>query len=195
MNCSDFLARFSEFYDGDPDLADREAYREHVEHCPRCAHYTKVVREGGRELRSLPEARLRGDFRPRLQHRIYHMEDEERLSPGSASSATPAAAVALVAVILAVVAWYPVLQQDEPAVDMPVIVVHEPPATEGTLSSSPSSGEVSPNLSSRLAHPDFEPPGFYDQRYLRSPDGLLLPASPGALGGHPGGRLLRTDFR
>lgn len=192
MKCSDFLARFSEFYDGDPDLPDREAFRDHVENCPDCARYTNVVREGGEELRSLPQAKLRGDFRPRLQHRLYHLDDETRLPVGSTSSATPAAAVALVAVVVAVVAWYPALQPEDPSVDMPVIVVHEPPAEEAT--SSTDTEAPSATSSSRALPPNFERPGFYDEQPLTPPEGFLAP-TPGNLEGPSGSRLLQMDYR
>lgn len=169
MTCSDFLARFSEFFDGDPDLPDRQAFRDHVENCPSCARYTHVVRQGSEFLRSIPSPELRHDFHPRLQHKIYHIDDEEQIRRSSMGSGTTAATVLAMAALLVVAAWYPTLQDSDPAVHMPVIVVHEPPRTElpiRTVPPAPSFGY------------EFEPPPFYERSLWGGSEGFGHGPSP-----------------
>jgi hypothetical protein len=69
---------------------------------------------------------MRDDFRPRLQHRLYHVDEEASLRR-HASSGTTALAVAGIAVLLTAVAWSPSLRPSAPVVELAPIVVSSPP--------------------------------------------------------------------
>jgi anti-sigma factor RsiW len=127
MTCSEFVARFSEYYDGTaPEEFARRA-EQHLGTCPTCCRYQEVVERGAKLLRRLPAPDLPEDFRPRLQHRIFHVDDP--IVPGGpTSSVSTILAVVGMAVLLAAVAWSPVLRPRAHMVELPPIVVTRPPA-------------------------------------------------------------------
>lgn len=126
MNCSDYVERFSDFLDGAAPADELRAFEAHLETCPHCRRYGEVVRRGSQVLRALPEPELTEDFGPRLQHRLYHVDDELVLANGSA---TPAMTVVGMALLLTAIAWSPTLLPDTPQVELAPIVVDEPPRT------------------------------------------------------------------
>lgn len=127
MNCSDFVTRFSEYVDGTASSSEMRAMDEHLTGCASCSRYRTVVEHGAQLLRSLPAPELRDDFEPRLQHRLFHVH-EERLSSDAATSRTPALTVLGIAVVLAAVAWSPVLRGSAPEVELAPIVVDRAPS-------------------------------------------------------------------
>ncbi len=127
MNCSDVVTRFTDYLDGVSPPAEQIAIEEHLEHCPRCVRYRNVLIHGAELLRALPEPELQDDFEPRLEHRLYHVDEERVLTP-HASSRTPAMTVLSIALLLTAVAWSPTLFMRAPTVELPVIVVDDPPA-------------------------------------------------------------------
>lgn len=126
MNCSEFVARFTDYVDGDAPPADVEAMEEHLGGCESCRRYRTVVEHGAALLRSLPAPELQEDFEPRLQHRLYHVQEERSLSE-HATSRTPAFAVFGIAVLLTAVAWSPLLRGSAPVVQLEPIVVDRAP--------------------------------------------------------------------
>ena len=127
MNCSEFLDGFSDYLDGVGEPAARDAIEGHLAACASCRAYERAYRQGRSLLASFPEVEINEDFHPRLQHRIYHLEDEEALARG-AGSATSAAAILGIAIILAVAAWSPLIRPEEPLVELSPIVVSQPGA-------------------------------------------------------------------
>lgn len=127
MTCSEYVERFSEIYDGaaSPQVA-RQA-DDHLASCPACRRYRRVFERGTQLLRSLPAPDVREDFVPRLQHRIYHVDQDEVLRRHTNSGAT-AFAVLGMAVLLVTVAWAPMLRPSAPVVELAPIVVNRPPA-------------------------------------------------------------------
>ena len=126
MTCSDFVAHFSEYRDG---LAREEQLRqaeEHLASCPSCRRYREVVDRGAQLLRKLPGPEIAEDFRPRLQHRLYHVDAESVLG-GRASSAASGLAVVGMALVFTVVAWAPTLRSGAPEIELPAIEVSRPP--------------------------------------------------------------------
>ncbi len=124
MDCTEFVARFSEYLDG---AGAEDVLREAVEHeasCPSCARYRRVVEEGRALLRELPGLAVRDDFRPRLQHRLYHVDYEASLRR-RASSGTTALTTLGMALLLVVAAWSPTLWR-EPVVQLDPILVTKP---------------------------------------------------------------------
>ena len=54
LECSEFLARFSEFHDELMEGDERGLLHEHHETCPSCRRYARVVDEGVKILKDLP---------------------------------------------------------------------------------------------------------------------------------------------
>lgn len=183
MNCSRFLARFSEYYDGLMAPEERARAEAHVRGCDACRRYRDVVEEGVERLRSLAPVGVDDDFRDRVRERLVFESGSGRSvdAPSDASGASLAAAVGLAALLVAV-AWSPSLRDSVPEVRMPAIVVSEPaPAARPSLS-------VPPAVFFRIrARRTFEDPAL-----LRNPTSLLYeysalqrryPAATGLRGG------------
>ena len=141
MNCSEFIAHFTDYLDGSASSEDLRVMESHLAGCDSCRRYKAVLEHGASLLRSLPMAELREDFAPRLQHRLYHVHDERSLSDQVASGA-PALAVLVIAVLLAAAAWAPLLLATAPVVELqPIVVDRAPPR----LPSRPGTVIVTPN--------------------------------------------------
>lgn len=111
MTCQDFLARHSEYMDDLLSPVEMARFEAHISTCATCAHYDRVVRQGVRLLRVSPEIEPSSDFFPRLQHRLYNLEDELRVGArGPGSSAIVSLALAGV---LALLAWSPLMRLDQ----------------------------------------------------------------------------------
>ena len=129
MHCSDFLERFSDYFDrvGESTfLADADA---HVNACESCRRYVAVVEQGREAFLSCPSLKTTRDFYPRLRHRLYHALDEDSLyslSRTSSGSATTALTILGMAMLLTAVAWYPLVVMAEPEVELSPIVVSSP---------------------------------------------------------------------
>ena len=107
VDCSQFLDGYSDYRD---DLLDEEVrgrFDAHLAECCGCARYHRVVCRGVELFReiSVPAASL--DFRPRLQHRLFHLQDELSRA-GTRASAASLVMVVLIAATLAAAAWLPV---------------------------------------------------------------------------------------
>lgn len=160
MECSEFLARFSEFRDGTGSEREGERFQEHYRSCPSCREYQEVFSRGVEILRKLPAVDLSDDFHSRLHHYIYHADAgvglhrlprRGRISLDFASN-TSIAAVALIAVVMALLAWSPTLLAPSD-VELPTVVVNTPPRPMLTpadldirLFASPASYPVAPSL-------------------------------------------------
>jgi anti-sigma factor RsiW len=127
MTCTEFVEGFSGYYDGTAPGAFIEEAEEHLGDCPTCRRYRHVMARGAELLRSLPEPEVVEDFTPRLQHRLYHV-DEEASVRSHTSSGTTALAVVGMAVLLAAAAWSPTFRPGVPTVELEPIVVSRPPA-------------------------------------------------------------------
>ncbi len=128
MNCQQYLALFSDHHDGTlgEELgAEMDAHRSG---CSRCAEYARTLEAGVGLLRSLPLPELSSDFRPRLDHRIYHVEDGPSIAREALGTGATTASVLAMAVLLALVAWSPGVKRPEPPVHLPAVVVQSPPA-------------------------------------------------------------------
>jgi hypothetical protein len=110
MNCQECLARYSEFVDDAMDGESASQWRSHLERCPSCARYHRVMQHGLELLRHVPEVRPSIDFEARLQHRVFHLQDEMWRHDRFAT--TGAAVSLLVAAMIALVAWVPVVLQE-----------------------------------------------------------------------------------
>ncbi len=125
MECNGFLQRFSEFHDG--EAADADVFEQHLTECPGCRRYTDTVSRSLALLRAIPGVTVGEDFHPRLQHRIYHIqEDLARRRRGAPFTRLGVAFAATILLALAI--WGPELVQETPQVAFPPIVVSEPPS-------------------------------------------------------------------
>jgi anti-sigma factor RsiW len=174
MNCSDLVVQLTDYLDGRASEAEGEAIETHLAACPSCVRYKNVVEHGPELLRSLPAPELREDFRPRLKHRLYHVDDERVLS-AHAASGTPALTVVGIAILLTAVAWSPTLFSGAPMVELPPIVVDRAPARfpiqpangtpPGTFSSKTDDADLDEGLWANTLLYDYSPLSRrYDQR-------------------------------
>jgi anti-sigma factor RsiW len=124
MNCSEFVDRSSDYFDGSAPAPETRLMEAHLRECLSCQRYKAVYEQGTSLLRSLPEPELAEDFEPRLRHRIFHLDDRRALIDNS-GSATPALTVLGLAVLLTVVAWSPLLREEPPMVELAPIVVDQ----------------------------------------------------------------------
>jgi hypothetical protein len=130
MNCSEFLSQFSEFYDAPNGAPVRKEAEAHMAACGKCARYKEVVTRSVALLHAMPRAELAESFRPRLQHRLFHLDDGGSVARPGKGSATPAVTVLGMAILLTAVAWSPKIGGGVPEVELPAIVVSGPPMPE-----------------------------------------------------------------
>lgn len=126
MDCSQVVARFTDYLDGQASADEASAIERHLDGCSKCIRYENVLKHGALLLRSLPEPELREDFVPRLQHRLFDV-DNERILREHGGSGAPALTVLAIAILLAAVAWSPALFLSSPVVQLEPIVVDRAP--------------------------------------------------------------------
>ncbi|MFQ5746626.1 MAG: anti-sigma factor family protein [Gemmatimonadota bacterium] len=148
MNCEGFLAAYSDFRDGLIGPGETAALEDHLESCPACARYDRVMRRGLELLESLPSAESSADFMPRLRHRLYNVDDgviaSSRRRGGSAALAG-VAAVGLLALF-----WLPFAASVPVELELPPVAVDTPPEPGPAL---PSLFDEGPFLTSLVRTP------------------------------------------
>jgi hypothetical protein len=105
LSCSEWLARHSEYLDGELDAVTADAWRVHLAECSRCGRYDRVLRRGITTLGRQPQLEPAQDFMLLLQQRLV-AEDRRRALRPMSSLATASLAVAA---MLAFAAWLPVM--------------------------------------------------------------------------------------
>ena len=181
MNCSEVVARLTEYLDGDTSSEEAATIQQHLGLCSACVRYRNVVVNGEQLLRALPEPELREDFARRLQHRLFQVDDE-RLLGVHATSGTPAMTVLGIALFLTVVAWSPTLFTGSRAVELAPIVVDRAPPLSPVRAASSLSGGLSSKTGDDLDGGLWENTSFYDytplsQRYDQQVRGGRSPLS------------------
>lgn len=127
MQCSELLARFTDFVDGTAPPDEVRAMEAHLASCDSCRRYKTVLEHGSSLLNALPPVELREDFAPRLQHRLYHVREERSLAD-QVTSGAPALTVLGIAILLTAAAWAPMLRSPAPMFQLEPIVVDRAPA-------------------------------------------------------------------
>lgn len=117
MTCQEFLVRHTEYLDGMLNPEEVAWCESHIASCASCARYDRVVRQGIDLIRSRPEIEPSADFFPRLQHRLYHLEDELRY--GARGPGAGAVVSLAIAGVLALLAWSPMMRLDQVLVPVP----------------------------------------------------------------------------
>jgi len=127
MNCNSFLESFSDYEDQLLSGSEREACEAHLSECPSCRRYVDVLEKGRSLLSLLPPVEVGEDFTPRLHRRIDHVGDGGSLvRDREAGSGTTAVTLMAMTVLLALAAWSPTVRRPM-VVELPAIVVNEPP--------------------------------------------------------------------
>jgi hypothetical protein len=132
MDCQQYLALVSEFLDGRAEAGVSKEMEAHRLACERCHRYSKTLEAGGDLLRALPTLDVPPDFRPRLDHRIFHLEDGASIARESTGTGATTVSVLAVAVLVALSAWAPAVNVVGQGVQLPPVVVAEPPAASFT---------------------------------------------------------------
>jgi hypothetical protein len=130
VNCADFLREYSNYRDGLVDTTSRAAIETHLSICSDCARYDRVVSAGVVQLRALPQVEPSSDFLPRLQHSIYHLQDERAWWARRDTSATSVGFVILLVFLIGTAAWIPTIGQSVPVVELPPVAAAAPPEVE-----------------------------------------------------------------
>ena len=101
--------------------------------CGKCARYQEVVSRSVALLHVMPRAELAESFRPRLEHRLFHLADGGAVGRPGRGSATPVVTLLGMAILLTAVAWSPTMGSSVPEVELPAIVVSGPPLLDPLL--------------------------------------------------------------
>lgn len=143
MDCDTFLEGHSDFRDGLLTLPDRVAFEAHLRECDHCARYDRVVARGVQVLRNQPQLEVSDDFMDRLQHRLYHVEDEMAAARSRRSPVSRGAVAALAAAAsIAAVALVPRLTAPTVTMLQPVAAVAPVPASPAyRVAAAPASSE------------------------------------------------------
>lgn len=126
MRCEHFIESYSEYRDGLLPDEERAGYERHLAECARCRRYDYAVARGVVVYSELDEPTASPDFMPRLQHRIYHMEDATRLTTRRAIGS--AALVAVAGVGFLAVTWLPFATRMSVEVQLQPVAVEAPGA-------------------------------------------------------------------
>lgn len=130
VDCSQFLDQYSEFRDGLLSGELMRSSREHLAACASCARYDRVIEQGARVFRDLPPVEPSQDFVPRLQHRLYHLEEEMR-RPARHASGTPIAFTFVLVAIIGASAWVPAMRPRPAEFHLPPVLAHAPHRVDG----------------------------------------------------------------
>ncbi len=152
MRCSDFIERYSDYRDGLLSSEERDAFDAHLAACAGCCRYHRVLERGVALWCALPPTHPSFDFLPRLQHRLYHVDDAGKFSPRR--SLGSAALVAVASVGLLAVAWLPFATRVPVEIELPPVAVQAPASRGEAL------------------------PGLFDERPWVSSPRFLVPLQP-----------------
>jgi hypothetical protein len=141
VDCSRFLEEYSAFRDGELENDVRVDFEMHLELCPACARYDRVIRDGVELYRRCPGLTPSDDFLPRLQHRIFNV-DEEMRGPGRTGSGTRTAVTLAIAASLAGLAWIPVLRDAPRTLELPAVAARAPLPPAPVPALMPESGSI-----------------------------------------------------
>lgn len=124
ISCEEFRARHADYMDGLLASAEESRWRAHATACLPCARHDRSIRRSCDLARALPPLEPSDDFYTRLQHRIFHLRDEERLTR-SGSGGNVAVSV-VIAGVIAAVAWSPALQPEPTPLELPAVEARAP---------------------------------------------------------------------
>jgi len=133
-SCSEFLRDYSDFRDRLMEAGRVGAMEAHLAGCPSCARYDRVVSEGVEELLGAGEVEPSYDFLPRLQHRLYNVEEEAARWSRRDNSGTSVGFVALLGLLIAAAAWLPLMRSPVALMELPPVAAAAPrPSAEASI--------------------------------------------------------------
>ncbi len=127
MDCAEFLENYSDLLDRRFESRTLAEYREHLVGCPSCTAYDRMVQRGLVLVRELPPPEPGPDFAPRLQHRLFHLQDQLQRREGTFVRVS--AVTALAAAALAFMIWLPSVGSNAGPLQLPPVVVTAPART------------------------------------------------------------------
>lgn len=126
MTCDEFIEAFSDLVDETGSEKLRAEALRHRDACADCRRYEEVYRGGLRLLETeIDEIEVSEDFHLRLQHRLFHVDDERALARSRAGVAPSSMVLGAAAVMAALLAVPPFFEPD-PEVELSPIVVSVP---------------------------------------------------------------------
>ncbi len=155
MSCAECLALSGAYIDDVMDPADRAPFDLHIDRCPACARYVRVLRKGLQLVQDLPSVQPSPDFRIRLHRRLHGLAEERR---AQALSVQAGATVTIaLAATFAMVAFLPAIgaRQAERGT-----AAAEVPSARADLAAVDGAGLVSrlPNAWNAYVRPSVAPP-------------------------------------
>lgn len=126
MCCEEFIASYTEYCDGRLSAEMRDRFEKHIDACDSCRRYRNVLDRGVAMWRALPAASASPDFLPRLQHRLYHLDDAGKLSPRQHLGS--AALVAVASVGFLAMSWLAFATRIAVEVELPPMAAKAPAA-------------------------------------------------------------------
>jgi hypothetical protein len=91
MDCTEFLARYSDYDDSLLDVSELHRFRGHLSQCDSCSRYDRVLRKGRMLARQAPRLPPDESFAPRLNQRLWQTRTRRRAGfigvPGGAATA------------------------------------------------------------------------------------------------------------
>lgn len=121
MQCEEFLEGYSDFLDGTLEEHSFTDYRYHLERCPSCSEYDRVMRRGLRLVRALDPPEAQADFLPRLQRRFFDLQ-ARAVGVGGRPRNLALASLLAAASLFAMVSL-PLLRPQVRALELPPVVI------------------------------------------------------------------------
>ena len=123
IDCSQFLALYTDYRDQLLDPVSRADVTRHLEQCGACARYDRVVAAGIDALLAVPEIVPSDDFMARLDHRLALVD---QLTASRSPSGAPIGLVFALGVAIAAAAWAPALRSTPEPIRLPPATAHAP---------------------------------------------------------------------
>lgn len=123
IDCSQFLALYTDYRDQLLDPITRADVTRHLEQCGACARYDRVVEAGIDALLAVPEIVPSDEFMDRLDHRLALADT---LTASRSPSGAPIGLVCALGVAIAAAAWAPTLRSTPEPPRLPPAMAHAP---------------------------------------------------------------------
>jgi hypothetical protein len=125
MSCDRFIEMYTDYRDGVLGSEQQAELEAHLESCPCCARYDRVMKQGLELLSSMPSAESSDDFMPRLRHRLYNVDCG--VAEGSRRFGGSAALIGVAAVGLLALFWLPFAATVPVEMELAPVSAHAPP--------------------------------------------------------------------
>lgn len=131
MDCAEFLDSYSDYLDRRLEIHPVSEYGQHIENCPSCREYDRVMQRGLHVFRRLQPPDSTPDFANNLRSRVaefqHGVEQRQNLTARAATLATLSTTALLVLVTI------PMLRASADTVRLPPVVVEAPNDASSSL--------------------------------------------------------------